>query len=176
MSVSVNELREILLIFADSNLQDLRLQIGETRMEVSKNDQLGSRPTTFMPAAPPSVTAAAAAAVPAASNGSEHPPAEEAPVPSAGSDPVPAGEAGHRVLAPTVGVFYRRAAPDKPPYVEVGDVVAAGDPVCTLEVMKMFTEVTAEVSGRVVEILVGDGEAVEFGQALVVIEPGTTPS
>lgn len=80
-----------------------------------------------------------------------------------------------RVTAPTVGVFYRRPAPDKPPYVEVGEVVAAGDPVCTLEVMKMFTEVMAGTAGRVVEVLPQDGEAVEYGQVLLVLEPLDSP-
>jgi biotin carboxyl carrier protein len=79
------------------------------------------------------------------------------------------------VTAPTVGVFYRRPAPDKPPYVEIGDVVAEGDPVCTLEVMKMFTEVGAGAAGRVVQILAQDGEAVEYGQVLLVLEPLGSP-
>ena len=91
--------------------------------------------------------------------------------PTAQSPTRPWIDGGVTVSATTVGVFYRRPSPEKPPYVEVGDLVAASDPVCTLEVMKMFTEITAGTSGRVLQILVDDGQPVEFGQPLMVLEP-----
>ncbi|RHT94006.1 acetyl-CoA carboxylase biotin carboxyl carrier protein [Clostridium sp. AM27-31LB] len=70
------------------------------------------------------------------------------------------------VTAPIVGTYYQSQAPDKPPFVKVGDTVAKGDVVCIIEAMKFMNEVVSEVSGKIVEVLVEDGEFVEFGQPL----------
>jgi biotin carboxyl carrier protein len=74
------------------------------------------------------------------------------------------------LLAPLPGVFYRKPAPDKPPYKSEGDVVAVGDVVGLIEVMKSFVEVQAEASGRIVRFVVGDEEAIMAGQLLLEIE------
>jgi acetyl-CoA carboxylase biotin carboxyl carrier protein len=70
-----------------------------------------------------------------------------------------------------VGTFYRAPSPQDPPFVEVGDRVEAGDPVCMIEVMKLFTTIEAQQAGRIVEIAVENATAVEYDQALFVIEP-----
>lgn len=70
------------------------------------------------------------------------------------------------VTAPIVGTYYQSQAPDKPPFVKVGDTIAKGDVVCIIEAMKFMNEVVSEVSGKIVEVLVEDGEFVEFGQPL----------
>jgi len=75
------------------------------------------------------------------------------------------------IKSPMVGTLYRAAAPDAPPFVEVGQDLEAGQVVCIIEAMKLMNEIKAEVSGRVVEILVENGSPVEFGQPLFVIEP-----
>ncbi len=74
------------------------------------------------------------------------------------------------IKAPIVGTFYQSASPEKPPYVEVGDTVAAGDVVCIIEAMKFMNEVTSEESGKIVEVMVEDGQFVEFGQPLFRVE------
>ena len=68
--------------------------------------------------------------------------------------------------SPIVGTFYQSSSPEKPPYVNVGDTVSKGDIVCIIEAMKFMNEVTSEKSGKVVEILVEDGQFVEFGEKL----------
>ena len=78
--------------------------------------------------------------------------------------------AEHQVLSPLPGIFYRRSAPDKPPYKDAGDQVAEGDVVGLVEVMKQFSEVTADKSGKVLRFLVDNEAPVEPGQALVLIE------
>ena len=78
--------------------------------------------------------------------------------------------AQHEILSPLPGIFYRRSAPDKPPYKDAGDLVAEGDVVGLVEVMKQFSEVTADKSGKVVRFLVDNEAPVEPGQALVLIE------
>jgi len=75
------------------------------------------------------------------------------------------------IKSPMVGTLYRAAAPDAPPFVEVGQDLEAGQVVCIIEAMKLMNEIKAEVSGRVVEILVENGSPVEFGQPLFVLEP-----
>jgi acetyl-CoA carboxylase biotin carboxyl carrier protein len=80
-------------------------------------------------------------------------------------------ERRHAIAAPLVGRFYRASQPGAAPFVEPDDVVAAGQTLCIVEAMKMMNEVAADRSGRVVEILVENGEYVEFGQALMYLEP-----
>lgn len=75
------------------------------------------------------------------------------------------------ITAPSVGVFYSRPSPDKPPFVQLGSTVQANDPVCLVEVMKLFTGVHAPVAGRIVQIAVTDSTMVEYGQPLMYIEP-----
>lgn len=75
----------------------------------------------------------------------------------------------HEVQSPLPGTFYRRSSPDAAPYKEVGDPVGVGQVIGLIEVMKQFTEVTAEVGGTVHEFLVGDGDPVEPGQAIALI-------
>ena len=87
------------------------------------------------------------------------------------SAPAAASAAGQEVLAPMSGTFYRRPAPDAEPFVEVGSEVREGDALCMIEVMKLFSTVYAETAGRVTAIGSNDGDAVEKGQVLVVIEP-----
>jgi acetyl-CoA carboxylase biotin carboxyl carrier protein len=75
------------------------------------------------------------------------------------------------IKAPMVGTFYRKPAPDKPPYVNVGDEVKEGDVICIIEAMKLFNEIEAEVAGKIVKVLVDDASPVEFDQPLFLVEP-----
>ena len=75
------------------------------------------------------------------------------------------------INAPIIGTFYRRPAPDKPPFVEVGDEVKPGDVVCLIEAMKLFNEIESEVAGKIVKVLVEDGSPVEYDQPLFLVEP-----
>ncbi len=70
-----------------------------------------------------------------------------------------------------MGTFYRSSSPDKPPYVEVGDIVKKGQVLCIIEAMKLMNEIESETTGKVVQILVENGHPVEYGQPLFVIEP-----
>lgn len=100
-------------------------------------------------------------------------PAAGAPLAVPASDVAPAedGEALDYVRAPMVGTFYHASSPDAPPYVSVGDVVAPGQPVGVLEAMKLMSTITAEVGGRVTEVLAPNGHPVEFDQQLIALEP-----
>jgi acetyl-CoA carboxylase biotin carboxyl carrier protein len=115
-------------------------------------------PVATMPAAPvaPAVPAAPAAA-----------PAPAAEAPKAASD-----EDNYiTVKSPMIGTFYRRSAPDKPTFVEVGSTVGNGDVLCVIEAMKLFNEIESEVSGKIVKILVDDNSPVEYDQPLFLVDP-----
>lgn len=160
MNPSIEEIQEVLKIFLDSELQDIRLEIGSVRLAVSKSGAPAPQP--FSSPAPAPVTAAAPA-VPAAM--------AAAPVPAPAKTPAVVREGWVAVTAPSVGVFYRRPSPDQAPFVQVGSEVAAKDPVCLIEVMKMFTGVVAPCKGRIADILIEDATMVEYGQPLMYIEP-----
>ncbi|MFT5986427.1 MAG: acetyl-CoA carboxylase biotin carboxyl carrier protein [Planctomycetota bacterium] len=75
------------------------------------------------------------------------------------------------VKSPIIGTFYRKSAPDKPMFVEVGDNIGIGDVLCVIEAMKLFNEIESEVSGKIVKILVDDASPVEFDQPLFLVDP-----
>ena len=100
-------------------------------------------------------------------------PAATAPPAPAPASPVAMAEAeedGHVVTAPMVGTFYTSASPGSPPFVQVGDRVNVGDTLCIVEAMKMMNPIEAEVSGAIKSIRVQNGEPVEYGQILFVID------
>ena len=158
MSPSIEEIREILEIFLDSELQDLRLEIGDVRLAVSKGGAAGLVAEPF--GSPAGEASPDAAPSPAPS-----------PAPAPADDPAVVPEGWIAVTAPSVGVFYRRPAPDQPPFVAEGSEVAENDPVCLIEIMKMFTSVAAPCAGRVARIAIEDAATVEYGQILMYIEP-----
>ena len=110
-----------------------------------------------MPAAPAPAPAPSPAAAPAA-------PAAEPAAPAADANLV-------EVKSPMIGTFYRRSAPDKPTFVEVGSTVGNGDVLCVIEAMKLFNEIESEVSGKIVKILVDDNSPVEYDQPLFLVDP-----
>jgi acetyl-CoA carboxylase biotin carboxyl carrier protein len=168
MELKPGELQEILKVFVESEIRDLQLQVGDIMLSVSKNET-GAAPIPMSPSAP-------AVAPPAGKVGTESP--VTPPEVRDGAGPVESSPDAtidrtglHELRAPLVGIFYRRPGPDQPPYVEVGDEVRVGDPVCTISVMKMFTEVGADRAGRVVEICVANETLVEHGEVLMYIDP-----
>jgi acetyl-CoA carboxylase biotin carboxyl carrier protein len=166
MNPSIEEIQEVLKIFLDSELQDIRLEIGSVRLAVSKSGAPAPQPFSSPAPGPvpgPVVTVAAAAPAVAAAPAA-------VPVPASAKAPAVVREGWVAVTAPSVGVFYRRPSPDQPPFVQVGSEVAARDPVCLIEVMKMFTGVVAPCKGQIAAILIEDATMVEYGQPLMYIE------
>jgi acetyl-CoA carboxylase biotin carboxyl carrier protein len=166
MDLSYDEVQNILKIIDASSLEELHLEIGEFKLVVKKRSGRSDRAA---PAAAATGAEGLAAAAPAASR------KEGAGFPAASSDPggrpsSPDTDGVVHVRAPMVGTFYRAPAPAAPPFVEVGTKVEPDDVVCIIEVMKLMNSIRAGRRGRVVEILADDGELVEYGQPLVVIE------
>lgn len=158
MALSYKEIAEIIKIIDASNCEELILELPDARIVVRRSSDRGEP----APAAQRAVASQpqAAAVVPTA-----------APAAAPGSSPAtPRSDGKVEVRSPMVGTFYRTPAPNAPPFVEVGSMVKVGDPICLIEVMKLFTTLTAEHEGRIAEILVGHGEGVQYDQVLFVIE------
>lgn len=161
MELRPADIAEILRIFAESELEELHLDIGGTRLDLSKTSS-AARP--IVPARQaPSVAAVPAPDAPA--------PAEPAPAATSRPSARSTEEGLVELRSPLLGVFYRRPSPDKLPFVEPGSSVEADDPVCIVDVMKMFTRVHAGTAGAIVDILAEDGQLVEHGQVLMTIRP-----
>lgn len=101
---------------------------------------------------------------------------QQAPAPVAAAPEVPAAPASDdskyiTVKSPIIGTFYRKPAPDKPVFVEVGTDIKEGDVLCVIEAMKLFNEIESEVSGKIVKVLVDDSSPVEFDQPLFLVDP-----
>ena len=106
----------------------------------------------------------------AATSAGVAPAARAAATPEAPEAPAPPIELGHIVKSPMVGTFYRSASPGSDAFVDVGGVVKIGEPICIIEAMKIMNEIEADAAGSVREILCENGQAVEFGQPLFIIE------
>ncbi|MBV2352225.1 acetyl-CoA carboxylase biotin carboxyl carrier protein [Synechococcus sp. HK05] len=157
MQLDHNQLRDLIALLGESDIQELKLEGDDFRLELRRNLPT-SQPQVMMQAAPASLPApvAAAPATPSAA-----PPA----APAVRGDLV-------EITAPMVATFYRAPSPGDPAFVELGARINVGQTVCILEAMKLMNELESEVSGEVVEILVENGTPVEFGQVLMRVKPG----
>lgn len=157
MTLRYDEIAEILKIIDGSSCDELIVETGDVKLVVRRNGATGHAVAAGERPVP---LPAAAAAPPAAQR-----PVRESP------PAVEMADGLYEVVAPMVGTFYRAPSPDAPPFVEVGSVIRPGQPLCIIEVMKLFTTINADVAGCVVQIGAENGELVEFGRALFVIEP-----
>lgn len=160
------DIKELIEIFEKTDLNDLELTMGDVSLRLNRSAvTVVPSPMPGMAVVPQSQMAAqpvtAEQTVAAGDTAEEQ---ETGGMPSASVEP---GQAeGTYIKAPIVGTFYAGSAPDKPPYVKVGDTVAEGDTLCIIEAMKFMNEVPSEIGGTVAEIMVQDGDFVEFGQPL----------
>ncbi|MCK6438827.1 MAG: acetyl-CoA carboxylase biotin carboxyl carrier protein [Planctomycetes bacterium] len=152
--MNAKEIKELIDLMNANDLLELEVVEEGTKIRLKKMYDGGTKIMPMpMPAAPAAAPAAGAA-------------------PASGTPAAPATKAGaHVIKSPMVGTFYRSASPDSAPYVDVGDPVKPESVVCILEAMKVFNEIRAEMEGRIVQILVENGEAVEYGQPLFAVEP-----
>lgn len=154
--MDIRKIKKLIELVEESGIAELEIAEGEESVRISRSG-------TPAPAAP--VQYAAPAPAPAAPAPAPAPAEAPAAAPAAPAEP-----AGHKVLSPMVGTFYRSPSPDAKSFVEIGQTVNAGDTLCIVEAMKMMNQIEADKSGVVTAILVEDGQPVEFDQPLVVIE------
>ena len=151
--MDLRKLKTLIDLVAESGVSELEVTEGEDKVRIVKNPAPIAAPVQ-------QVYAAAPAAAPAA-------PAPAAAAPAA--EAAPAEPTGHAVKSPMVGTFYRSSAPGAAPFVELGASIKEGDTICIIEAMKLLNEIDADASGVITQILVENGQPVEFGQPLFVI-------
>ena len=154
--MDIRKVKKLIELLEESGLAELEITEGEESVRISR--QAPNAPVHYAPAPGYYPPAPAAGGPAAAGTGS-------AVAAQASAEP-----AGHKVLSPMVGTYYEAPAPDAPNFIKIGDQVKAGDTLCIIEAMKMMNQIECDKAGKVVSILVRNGDPVEFGQPLFVIE------
>ena len=161
--MDIKEIQSLIKFVAKSGASEVKLETDDIKITI-RTGSLSSNEPTYVQSMPmaqaPMVQAAPVQA--------------QAP----GTPAVPASEAAAdddakyiTIKSPIIGTFYRKPAPDKPLFVEVGDTISTGDVLCVIEAMKLFNDIESEVSGKIVKVLVDDSSPVEFDQPLFLVDP-----
>jgi acetyl-CoA carboxylase biotin carboxyl carrier protein len=147
--MDLRKLKTLIDLVSDSNVSELEITEAEGKVRIVKSMGVAA-PMVMQQAAPVAMMAAPVAAVA---------PAE-----------LPAAPAGHPVKSPMVGTFYRSSSPGAAPFIQIGSVVKEGDTLCIIEAMKILNEIESDKAGTVTQILCENGQAVEYGQPLFIVE------
>ena len=150
--MDLRKLKTLIDLVSDSNVSELEITEAEGKVRIVKSMGVAA-PVVMQQAAPVAVVPAP---VPAAT---------VADVPAA-----PVAPAGHAVKSPMVGTFYRSSSPGAAPFIQIGSVVKEGDTLCIIEAMKILNEIESDKAGTVTQILCENGQAVEYGQPLFIVE------
>jgi acetyl-CoA carboxylase biotin carboxyl carrier protein len=155
-TMDLRKLKTLVDLVSESNIAELEITEADGKVRIVKSGPPMTMAAPLVMSAPSALAQPAAApAAPAA-----------APVVADGED----ADGGHTVRSPMVGTFYRAATPGGKPLVEVGSEIKAGEPLCIIEAMKIMNEIEADVGGSITKVLAENGQAVEFGQPLFVID------
>jgi acetyl-CoA carboxylase biotin carboxyl carrier protein len=150
--MDLRKLKTLIDLVSESNISELEITEAEGKVRIVKG-------VPGMMAAPVMMAAPAAASAPT-----------QAAAPAAVVPDTPEEPAGKVIKSPMVGTFYRAASPGAKAFVELGDTIKEGMPVCIIEAMKIMNEIEADCSGKVVRMLCDNGQAVEYGQPLFIVE------
>ena len=157
--MDLRKLKTLIDLVAESDISELEVTEGESKVRIVKATAHSAQNQVVM--MPSAAVAAPAAAAPVAAG---------TPVAAAPAVAPEAAPTGHIVKSPMVGTFYRASAPGAPAFVDIGSTVKEGDTLCIIEAMKLLNEIDADASGTIRQILVDNGQAVEYGQPLFIIE------
>jgi len=151
--MDIRKVKKLIELLEESGIAEIEIKEGEESVRISRQPvAVMGAPMQQMPMMMPAVAPAPAA------------------TPAVEEDTTPAQPSGHAVESPMVGTFYRSASPTAKAFVEVGQQVAMGETVCIIEAMKILNQIEADKAGTVKAILIENGEPVEFGEALIIIE------
>ena len=154
--MDIREIQNLIRFVAKSGATEVKLEMEDFKISIKTTAENSAPEVTYIQQAPIAAQAAAPVAAPAAA----------APVAVSTED-----SKYITVKSPIIGTFYRKPAPDKPAFVEVGATIAKGDVLCVIEAMKLFNEIESELSGKIVKVLVDDASPVEFDQPLFLVDP-----
>jgi acetyl-CoA carboxylase biotin carboxyl carrier protein len=152
--MDIRKVKKLIEMLEESSLAEIEIKEGEESIRISRASSLGGSTTATVTS-----TAAPTAALPAPAAGAPH-----------GANEAPAVPPGHTVTSPMVGTFYRSPSPGAKPFVDVGSEVKAGDVLCIIEAMKMMNQIESDIAGIVRAVIKENGQPVEFGEPLFVIE------
>ena len=159
--MDLKEIQNLIKFVSNSGVAEVKLETGDIKITIRTTLEGNSPDITYVQQAPMQQAIAA--------------PAVSAPVAATPATPaVPAADDNSKYItikSPMIGTFYRKPSPDKPVFVEVGSSIGKGDVLCVVEAMKLFNEIEAEISGKIVKILVDDMSPVEFDQPLFLVDP-----
>ena len=147
--MDLRKLKTLIDLVSDSNVSELEITEAECKVRIVKSMGVAA-PVVMQQAAPVAMVAA--------------------PAPAAVVSEVPAVPTGHAVKSPMVGTFYRSSSPGAAPFIQIGSVVKEGDTLCIIEAMKILNEIESDKAGTVTQILCENGQAVEYGQPLFIVE------
>jgi len=162
MNMELRDIQNLIKFVAKSGASEVKLEMEDIKITIKTGSE--KTETTILQQAPMGVQQMPVANV-------QPPVAEVAEVKDAVEKVNPEASKYIEITSPIIGTFYRKPSPDKPVFVEVGSQINADSVVCMIEAMKLFNEIEAEVSGKIVKILVEDGTPVEFGQPLYLVDP-----
>lgn len=154
--MDLRKLKTLIDLVSESNISELEITEADGKVRIVKADPTVVATSGYVP-----TPALSTAVAPTA--------ASSAPTPAAAVNVEPSAD-HHVVKSPMVGTFYRSSSPGSKPFVEVGSVVKVGEPICIIEAMKIMNEIEADKSGTIAKINCENGQAVEFGQPLFIIE------
>ncbi|MFM2229564.1 MAG: Biotin carboxyl carrier protein of acetyl-CoA carboxylase [Bacteroidota bacterium] len=159
--MDLKEIQNLIKFVSNSGVAEVKLETGDVKITIRTTLEGNAPDITYVQSAPAPVISQVAA------------PAPVTAAPAAPAAPAPAADDAKYITikSPMIGTFYRKPAPDKPAFVEVGTAIGKGDVLCVVEAMKLFNEIESEVSGKIVKILVDDMSPVEFDQPLFLVDP-----
>ena len=167
--MTFQEITELIKAISKSKLAEFKLKNGDFELSIKTESYKDTKSAKVVQTPIPVAAPIAAPVAPPA-------PVEPAPAPAKEEAPAPAKASVKsnnylEIKSPMVGTFYRSNSPEKPAYVEVGQSIKKGDVVCIIEAMKLFNEIEAEISGKIVKVLVDNAKPVEYDQVLFLVEP-----
>ena len=160
--MDIKQIQELIKFVSKSGVNEVAIEEKDFKITIKTNQA----PTYVNATIPGQVSVAAPVAQASAT--------AAAPPPAAGQAAAPAADdtSGYIIVrSPMIGTFYRSSSPDKPSFVEVGDEIKSGQPVCVIEAMKLFNEIESELSGRIVKVLADNASPVEYDQPLFLVDP-----
>ena len=161
--MDLKEIQNLIKFVSNSGVAEVKLETGDVKITIRTTLEGNSPDITYVQQAP--MQQAIAPAAPVA-------PVAAAPIAAAPADTTAEDNSKYiTIKSPMIGTLYRKPAPDKPMFVEVGSTINKGDVVCVVEAMKLFNEIESEISGKIVKVLVDDSSPVEFDQPLFLVDP-----
>lgn len=160
--MDIKEIQSLIKFVAKSGANEVKLEMKDFKITIRTGEEGPRTETTVLQQIP----VAGTQTVVAPTAQVEAPQAE-----TASSDDSNDDSKYVTIKSPIIGTFYRKPAPDKPTFVEVGDTIGQGDVLCVIEAMKLFNDIESEISGKIVKILVEDSSPVEFDQPLFLVDP-----